>query len=123
MRTAGTSGLIGSWKSTEVKLSAPDDLTIEESGLDKLVVKMPAQKASLAATLDGKEYPIEGPDVPAGLRVSLTRTGPYAFRLVEKLNGDIVWTSQYTVAEDRKTMTDVGNAPGDPPQTMVWEKQ
>jgi hypothetical protein len=123
LRTAGSSGLIGSWKSTEVKLSAPDDFTIEESGLDKLAVKIAAQKASFVATLDGKEVPVEGPDIPAGLRVSLTRTGPYAFRMVEKLNGDVVWTSQYTVAEDRKTMTEVGNAPGDPPQTMIWEKQ
>ena len=122
-RTAGSSGLIGSWKSTEVKLSAPDDLTIEESGLDKLVVKIASQKASCVATLDGKEVAVEGPDIPAGLRVSLTRTGPYAFKLAEKLNGDVVWTSQYTVAEDRKTMTEVGNAPGDPPQTMIWEKQ
>jgi hypothetical protein len=122
-RTAGSSGLIGSWKSTEVKLSAPDDFVIQESGLDKLVVKIAAQKASLTAALDGKEVPVEGPDIPAGLRVSLTRTGPYAFRMVEKLNGDVVWTTQYTVAEDRKTMTEVGNAPGDPPQTMIWEKQ
>jgi hypothetical protein len=122
-RTAGSGGLIGSWKSTEVKLSAPDEFSIEESGLDKLVLKIAAQKASLVATLDGKEVPIEGPDIPAGLRVSLTRTGPYAFRMVEKLNGDVVWTAQYTVAEDRKTMTEVGNAPADPPQTMIWEKQ
>lgn len=122
-RTAGSSGLIGSWKSTEVKLSSPDELTIQEAGLDKLVLKIAAQKASCVAAFDGKDVPVEGPDIPAALRVSLTRTGPYAFRMAEKLNGDVVWTSQYTVAEDRKTMTEVGNAPGDPPQTMIWEKQ
>jgi hypothetical protein len=123
VRTAGSSGLIGSWKSTEVKLSAPDDLVIEDSGLDKLVLKIAAQKASCVATLDGKEVAVEGPDIPAGLRVALTRTGPYAFKMVEKLSGNVVWTAQYTVGEDRKTMTEVGNAPGDPAQTIIREKQ
>ncbi len=60
MRTTGTSGLIGSWKSTEVKLSAPNELVIEESGLDKLVLKIAALKASCVATFDGKEIADRG---------------------------------------------------------------
>ena len=114
---------MGSWKSTEVKLSSPSELTIEESGPDGLLLKIAALKASCVARFDGKEMAVEGPDIPTGLRVSLTRTGPYGFRMVQKLNGSVVSTSQYTVSEDGKTMTEVGNAPGDPPQTMIWEKQ
>ena len=64
----------------------------------------------------------DGPDVPTGLRLSLLRTGPYSFRLVQKLNGSTVSSSVYTVAEDGKTMTEVGGTPGDPPSTVVWEK-
>jgi hypothetical protein len=122
-RTAGSGGLMGAWKSTEVKLSSPDEFSIAELGLDKLVLKIPAMKVTCEVTSDGKEVAVEGPDIPSGLRLSLTRTGPYAFKLVQKLNGSVISTSVYTVSEDRETMTEVGGAPGDPPTTMVWEKQ
>jgi hypothetical protein len=122
-RTAGSNGLMGDWKSTDVKLSSPDEFSIEELGLDKLVLKVPAMKVTSELTSDGKEVAVEGPDIPTGLRISLTRTGPYTFKLVQKLNGSLISTAVYTVAEDRETMTEVGGAPGDPPATMVWEKQ
>jgi hypothetical protein len=122
-RTAGSNGLLGDWKSTDVKLSSPDEFSIEELGLDKLVLKVPAMKVTSELTSDGKEVAVEGPDTPSGLRISLTRTGPYTFKLVQKLNGSVISTAVYTVAEDRETMTEVGGAPGDPPATMVWEKQ
>jgi hypothetical protein len=123
VRTAGSNGLMGAWKSTEVKLSSPNEFSIGEVGLDKLVLKVPAMKVACELTSDGKEVAVEGPDIPTGLRISLIRTGPYTFRLVQKLNGSVISTALYTVAEDRETMTEVGGAPGDPPATMVWEKQ
>ena len=103
---------MGAWKSTEVKLSSPNEFSIEESGLDKLVLKVPALKATCEVTSDGKEVAVEGPDIPTGLRLSLTRTGPYTFKLVQKLNGSVISSSVYTVSEDRETMTEVGGAPG-----------
>ncbi len=123
VRTAGSNGLMGDWKSTAVKLSSPNEFSIREVGLDKLMLKVPAMKISCELTPDGKEVAVEGPDVPSGLRISLTRTGPYTFKLVQKLNGSVISTAEYTVAEDRETMTEVGGAPGDPPSTLVWEKQ
>jgi len=123
VRTAGTSGLMGAWKSTSVKLSSPNELTIQEAGLDGLILKIAALKATAVTNFDGKEVGVEGPDIPTGLRLALTRTGPYKFRLVEKLNGSQVDSSEYTVSQDGQTMTAVGGAPGDPPSTAVWEKQ
>jgi hypothetical protein len=122
-RTDGTSGLIGSWKSTAVKLSSPNQLIIQEISLDKLLFKIPAMKASCELNFDGKETAVDGPDLPTGLRLSLMRTGPYSFRLVQKLNGSTISSSVYTVADGGKTMTEVGGTPGDPPSTVVWEKQ
>jgi hypothetical protein len=122
-RTAGTSGLLGAWKSTSVKLSSPNELTIQEAGLDGLILKIAAIKATAVTNFDGKEVAVEGPDIPAGLRLSLTRTGPYKFRLVQKLNGSLTDSSEYTVSADGQTMTSVGGAPGDPASTSVWEKQ
>jgi hypothetical protein len=122
-RTAGSSGLMGGWKSTQVKLSSPDEFSIQESGLDGLILKVPAMKITCEASWDGKEVAVQGPDVPTGLRVAFSRTGPFSFRLVQKLNGSVVSSAVYTVSDDRGTMTEVGGAPGDPPATMVWEKQ
>jgi hypothetical protein len=121
-RTDGTTGLMGSWKSTAVKLSSPNELTIKEIGLDKLLLKIPALKASCELNFDGQETAVDGPDIPTGLRLSLKRTGPYSFSLVRKLNGSTVSSSVYTVSDDGKTMTEVGGTPGDSPSTVVWEK-
>jgi hypothetical protein len=123
VRTAGTDGLTGSWKSTAVKMSSPNELIIQEISLDKLLLKIPAIKASCELNFNGRETVVDGPDIPTGLRLSLQRTGPYSFKLVQKLNGSTIKSAVYTVSEDSKTMTEVGGAPGDPPSTMVWEKQ
>lgn len=122
-RTAGSSGLIGSWKGTNVKLSSPSELTLAVTGLDGMTLKIAALKATCVASFDGKDTAVEGPDIPSGFRLALTRTGPYSFKLVQKLNGSQISSSDYTVSEDGKTMTEVGNVPGDPPTTTVWEKQ
>ncbi len=90
VRTAGSDGLMGAWKSTSVKLSSPNELTIQESGLDGLILKIAAIKATAVTNFNGKEVAVEGPDIPTGLRLALTRTGPYKFRLVQKLNGSVV---------------------------------
>ena len=123
-RTAGSSGLLGTWKSTAVKLSAPNELIIQEPGLGRLAFRIPAIKAHAEVTMDGKDAVVEGPDVPTGLRIAVTRTGPYSFQLVQKLNGTATSTSVYTIAaDDPKVMTEVGGSPGDPPATLIWEKQ
>jgi hypothetical protein len=122
-RTAGASGLLGEWKSSQVKLSTPDEFSIETLGLDGLVLKVPAMQETVQARFDGKEAEVVGPDLPVGLRLSFERTGPYTFRLTQKVNGRAMRSSVFTVSEDRQTMTEVGGAPGDPPSTMVWEKQ
>lgn len=124
VRTEGSSGLMGSWKSTAVKLSSADEFTIQEVGLDGLLFKFPAIKATYEAKFDGREEAMQGPDIPTGLRLALTRTGPYSFRLVEKLNGNTTSSSVYTVSTDGKTMTEqTTGAPGNPPSTKIWEKQ
>jgi hypothetical protein len=122
-RTKGSQGLLGSWKGTSVKLSSPNVLVIQEAGLDSLIFRIPAMKAMAKANFDGREVAVEGPDVPAGLRLSISRKGPYSFHLVQKLNGTVIQTADYSVSNEGKTLTEVGGAPGDPPASIVWEKQ
>jgi hypothetical protein len=122
-RTAGTSGLIGSWKSTRVQLSSPGELTVAAYGLSGLSIKIASLKASLLANFDGKAVAPVGPDIPPGLTIALTRTGPASFRMVQEVNGAAIYSSHYIVSDDGKTMTQAGNSPGDSPQTSLWEKQ
>jgi hypothetical protein len=119
----GASGLLGSWKGSSVKNSSPSVMVIQEVGLDTLVLKNPATRASAKVNLGGHEVPVEGPDVPPGVTLVVTRKGPYSFQSVEKLNGTAVRNAEFTVAKDGKSMTEVGGAPGDDPTTVVWEKQ
>lgn len=123
LRTAGTTGLLGAWKSTEVKLSTPHELVIAAYGLDGLSIKITALKASLLAAFDGKDVVPIGPNIPPGLTLSLFRIGPSSFRLVQKINGHAAYSSRFTVSADGQTMTEIGNAVGDPSQTGIWEKQ
>jgi hypothetical protein len=122
-RTAGTSGLIGAWKSTEVTLGSPNDFTIEAYGLGGMVIKIPSLQWTCIATFDGKDATPTGPTVPPDLTLVLLRTGPSSFRLAKKTSGQAFYSSLYTLAQDGKSMTQVGNATGDPQQTFVWEKQ
>jgi hypothetical protein len=122
-RTAGTAGLTGAWKSNEVKMSSPDEIVFETLGLDGLVFKVPSAQIRCQAHFDGKEVPVQGPDLPAGLRISFERTGPYTLRVVQKINGTIVRQTVFTVSDERDSMTEVGGVPGDPPSTLVWEKK
>ena len=122
-RTAGTSGLIGSWTSTKVKLSSPGELTIAAYGLGGLSIKIASLKASLLANFDGKDVAPAGPDIPPGLTIALLRIGPASFRMVQKVNGAVAYSAHYTVSADGKTMMEAGNSPGDASQTSLWEKQ
>jgi hypothetical protein len=122
-RTAGTDGLLGAWQSREVKLSSPNELKIAADGFTGLSITITELKASVTGGFDGKDAVPVGPTVPQGLTIALSRSGPSSFRLVQKINGSVVYSSRYDVAPDGKTMTETGSSPGDPLQTSVWEKQ
>jgi len=124
VRTSGQSGLIGTWKSKDVKLSAPGLLEIKTSGADGITLKNPEYQASCDARFDGKDYPLMGPTVPEAVTLSFTRTGPNTFTMLSKLKGKDVVTEKYTVSADGKTLTNVSTPVAvNEPQTFVFDKQ
>jgi hypothetical protein len=121
-RTAAGSGIIGTWKSTKVKLSSPNSISIQSSG-DDVTFTIVAVKATAQAKWDGKDYPATGPTVPDGITLALTKTGPTSFTMVEKSKGKVLVTLRYHVAADGKSMTTHGvDGAGKEPFTEVWEK-
>jgi hypothetical protein len=121
--TPGT-GLIGGWKSTEVKLSSPNSLTIQSDASDGVTLTLSAIKATCQAKWDGKDYPTNGPTVPDGLTLAVSKTGPSSFKLVQKVKGKVLEFAHYRLAKDGKTLTMKGtNGMGKEPFTQVYDKQ
>jgi hypothetical protein len=121
-RTSAGSGLVGGWKSTAVKLSSPNAVTIQSAG-DEVTLTLAAIKASCQAKWDGKDYPASGPTVAQGLTLALSKTGANSFKLVEKFKSKVLATIRYHVSADGKTMTAHGvNGEGKEPFSEVFEK-
>jgi hypothetical protein len=121
-RVGTGTGVIGDWKSTKVKMSAPNALTFRTEG-DDVTVTLAAIKATCAAKWDGKDYPATGPTLADGITLSLTKTGERTFKFVEKINGKAVDIARFSVSADGKTLTEKGtDGQGKEPFTEVWEK-
>jgi hypothetical protein len=67
-RIAGQSGLLGTWKSTEVKMSAPAVFEMKASGTDGMVLSIPDFQATCDAKFDGKDYPATGPTMADAIK-------------------------------------------------------
>ena len=123
-RIAGQSGLLGTWKSTEVKASFGVLVDIKASGTDGLVLNIPDLQITCNAKFDGKDYPATGPTIANGITLALTRTDPRSFKMEIKAGGNLLGTDTYTVSADGKTMTNVSTPLGaQESQTAIYERQ
>jgi len=124
VRTSPGTGLIGGWKSTEVKLSSPNSLTIQTDGSDGVTLTLSAIKATCQAKWNGKDFAATGPTVPDGLTLAVSKTGASSFKLVQKVKDKVIVVAHYQLASDGKTMTMKGtNGLGKEPFTEVFDKQ
>jgi len=123
-RIAGQSGLLGTWKSTEVKMSLGGFVEIKASGTDGLTLNIPDDQITFDAKFDGKDYPVTGPTVGDGVTVALTRTGPRSLKILMKGNGEPISTDTLNLSADGKTLTDVSTPVAvHEPHTSVYERQ
>ncbi len=123
-RRGDGSGMMGTWKSTEVKNPASGLMEFSAYGSDGLTLNIVDYKATCNAKLDGKDYPATGPTVPAGLTLALTKSGDRSFDMVEKVKGKPVNKSTWTVSDDGKTLTSTGSPVGvNEPTKAVYDKQ
>lgn len=104
-RTAGTSGFEGTWESTEVKMTFTE-VDVEPNGDDGVTLRLPEDGTHYSLKFDGKDYPEEGPRLPAGMTVSAKMTGPRTIRAVTKLNGTAFDTEDWRFRQtDRLSRT------------------
>jgi hypothetical protein len=123
-RTAGTSGLVGTWESTELKLSSPAPIEVEMWKGDGYVIVNPSYKGRTEFKLDGKDYADKGPRVAKGSTVSAKRVDDRTIELTDKLKGKTTATERYEVSADGKTLTDTISYAGlDKPEVDVYDRQ
>jgi hypothetical protein len=124
MRISGTKGLVGGWKSTKTQVSEPDVWNITEKGPNELLWDIPSIKGKLKATLNGKDYAPDGPTVPKGLTIAVTRVSPKVLKVTSKMNGEVTDHSTMTISADGKKIIDVITpAKTNEAMTVVWVKQ
>ena len=123
-RIAGTSGLAGTWESTDLKIGSPTEWEIAAYEGDGLSFITPANKERLDLKFDGKDYPIKGPRVAEGSTASGKRIDQRTIEISNKLKGKLVSTDRTELSDDGKTLTTTTSYPGvAKPETIVYERQ
>ncbi len=111
-RIAGSSGLAGTWESTEMKPGSPTEWEIATYDGDGLSFITPANKERLDLKFDGKDYPDKGPRVAEGTTASGKRIDARTIEVSYKLKGKLVSTERTELSEDGKTLTTTVTFPG-----------
>jgi hypothetical protein len=123
-RESGSAGLAGKWRSQKVQIGLPTVMEIKAYGSDGITMMIPAYKASVDVTFDGKDAKATGPTVPAGLTFSAKKLDDRSIEFVEKMEGKPLYTMTFKVSADGRTLTEAGKpAEADEPFLAVYERQ
>jgi hypothetical protein len=123
-RASGTSGLVGTWQTTSVKILSPSSITIERWQGGGYSRTSAVFKETLQFKLDGKEYTPKGPRVPKGLTVAAKKIDDHSMELTYKLNGKTTETDKLEVSADGKTLTQTVTYAGvNKPEIDVWNRE
>jgi hypothetical protein len=123
-RTSGTSGLAGTWETTNVSLSSPSEIYIAPWDTGGHLITFPDTSQTVRMRFDGKEYRDAGPTVADGSTSSGHRIDEHTIETLEKIKGKIIETAKATVSADGSTQTIVVTEPGDPtPVILVYERE
>ena len=103
--SAGSSGILGTWETTEEKLDSAFEIEIRSYDGDGLSFINPGGQPPKNVKFDGKDYPPAGASPAAGSTTSTRRLGDHSIELTKKLKGKIAETREITVSPDLKTLT------------------
>ncbi len=123
-RTAGSSGLGGTWESAETKIGSPTTIEIAKSPDGGYSLTIPAYQYQLDFKTDGKEYQEKGPRVAKGTSVSAQQKDANTVVLTYKLNGKTTETDSWQLSADGKTLSNTINFSGvSKPEVDVYDRQ
>ena len=104
-RTAGKTGFAGAWEFTQFDPAEFTEWVIEPFGDDGLDFVTPSAKEHDRVKFDGKDYPNEGPRVPADTTTAGKRIEARTLEMTIKSKGKLTETDHLELSEDGKTMT------------------
>ena len=121
-RTAAGTGFTGTWESP-MPLNLAFVLQIRPyDGNGLSFIRSPQDTRNLK--FDGKDYPVEGPNVAQGSTSSARRLDERTMEVVEKVNGTITRTERRELSPDLKTLTRTVHPVGQrDPNIFVYERQ
>jgi hypothetical protein len=102
---AGSSGIPGTWETTEEKMDTAYEIEIRPYENDGLTFQVSGGVPPSNVKFDGKDYPPAGGDPAAGPATSGRRLSDRSIELTKKLKGKIVETREITISPDLKTLT------------------
>jgi hypothetical protein len=122
-RVGSGSGWGGTWQSTDVKISSPDEWEIVAYGSDGLTFTTAAYKDTISMKFDGKDYEEKGPTVAAGSVSSGKRVDAHTLELTNKVKAEVMDHTKFEVSKDGKTLTLTVHETGQPNAlTIVYDK-
>jgi hypothetical protein len=122
-KVSGGSGWDGTWETTDVKFTSPDEWEIEPYEDDGLTFNTPAYKDVLSMKFDGKDYEEKGPDVAPGSASSGKRVNAHTLEITDKVKGQVMYHAKCELSPDGKTLTLTIRETGQPKeQTIVYDR-
>ena len=122
-RQGSGSGWGGTWESTDVKFTSPDEWHIEAYDGDGLTFNTPAYQDVLSMKFDGKDYEEKGPTVAPGSASSGKRADAHTLQVTNKVKGEVMDHTKFQVSQDGKTLTLTIRESGQPHDlTIVYDK-
>jgi hypothetical protein len=122
-KVSGGSSWAGTWESTDVKFTSPDEWEIAAYEGDGLTFFTPAYQDTISMKFDGKDYEEKGPNVASGSMSSGKRVNAHTLEVTDKVKGQVMDHTKFEVSPDGKTLTLTIHEPGQPkPLMIVYDK-
>jgi hypothetical protein len=123
-RTTPGTGFVGTWESISEQVDSVFEIQIQPYESDGLSIVNPSQKIVENLKFDGKDYAIQGANLPAGYTCSGHRQSGRSYQMTHKLNGKLIDTRQVEVSPDRKILTMTITIPGQAkPNIQVFNRE
>ena len=122
IRKSGSNGLMGIWEYVNTSKMHPQTLSIHPTGDNSFALEF-SDSSTVDAQWDGKDYPFQGPTVPASSTMAFSAIGRNRFKAVHKVKAQTIEILDFKLSSDGKTMgIDSTNVHGQKLVVDVWEK-
>jgi len=110
-RISGSAGLMGKWKTKNLKSNSPETLELTPSA-NGLVYNLVDFKMTCDAKMDGKYYPCTGPALAPGWTLAWVKNDAKGLEWSVQRNGKAMFHGVLTVSADGKTLTETESPAG-----------